>query len=592
MPRLALSFCGPFRWSALSFLLILAMTSLGPGLASAADDCSSVMRVCLREAFQSNGMERTLSVSILRQDDWDDLYNVVIEGSQQFEVQPGEGFRMSVPADGKATYSIQACGGEVLGGRHCTNWTRVVRTYPSVKACNDYANSAIASYVAAQNLGCGFDGGFWVADSQSHLNFCMGLGSNYQSVLQDHAIERASDLGRCQDKVAAAKRANKPVKTTGRPADGSGTGAKADTGWLTCTGGGNMSVETKNTSVMVKFKQAKKPADESAPGPGECAWSYRTFKQGEASRIAFTSTKEMADDLIEAARSGGTFVVAGTSMKAFIMVNTIVEVNGAGAAGPVEPDEVVDVPADEEEPAAPPPGNAQSAECPVGPATVSVASVGEEVLNVRNRAKDGDVIAQVPDGDEVSVVGACLTGGAGFAKGTTLKPKGNNGGNAGGGNAGAQGAGNGWCRISQPHQGCVSAKFLAFGEAQKQGGAGLAKGKTLKPTDNGGGGKKATEAVAFTGNWTVAGDDGTGYSMKMTQKGASVSGSWNGDDGSKGTFKGNVKGNVLRFAWKQADGYSGSGKFVLAGDGSSFDGSYNFGKNPDQVEGSWSGNRR
>ncbi len=591
MPRLQRSLNGPSLWSALTFLVLVAVMSVAPGAARAADDCASVTRTCLREAFWTKDNQRTLAVTLLRQYDKITHYNVIIEGRGQFEVEPGEGFTMAIPDNGQAVYSAQACRLSMSPANYmCETWKQVVRQFPPLSECNHYANTAVALLLQSYGYGCGFKGGFWTDDSQAHLKFCLGLGSDYLNVLREHTSARDREYRACVANVEAAARANRPVKTTGRPKDGSGTGAKADTGWLTCSGGG-MNVQIKNTSVLINFEPAAQPAEQATPGAGQCAWSDRAFKEGESKRIAFSTSKDKADDLIMAARKGGTFVVAGTSMMAFIMVSEIAEVNGAGGAPPAQPDEVVEVP-EEGEPA-PPPGNAQSAECPVGPATVSVASVGEEVLNVRNRAKDGDVIAQVPDGSEVSVVGACLAGGAGFAKGKTLKPNGNAGGNAGGGDQGAAGAGNGWCRISQPHQGCVSAKFLAFDAAPMQGGAGFAKGKTLKPVDNDGAGKKkATQAVAFTGNWTVAGDDGTGYTMKMTQKGASVSGSWNGDDGSKGTFKGNVKGNVLRFAWKQADGYSGSGKFVLAGDGSSFDGSYNFGKNPDQVEGSWSGNRR
>ncbi|WP_292304355.1 hypothetical protein, partial [Mesorhizobium sp.] len=71
-----------------------------------------------------------------------------------------------------------------------------------------------------------------------------------------------------------------------------------------------------------------------------------------------------------------------------------------------------------------------------------------------------------------------------------------------------------------------------------------------------------------------------------------VFGNYQGSDGSAGKIIGEVNGNILRFAWVQRDGTKGSGKFMLADDAQSFDGSYSFGSNPDAVEGSWNGTRQ
>ena len=99
-----------------------------------------------------------------------------------------------------------------------------------------------------------------------------------------------------------------------------------------------------------------------------------------------------------------------------------------------------------------------------------------------------------------------------------------------------------------------------------------------------------TTSATFTGNWSVASEDAA-YKMSMTQTGNAVSGSYRGNDGSQGSFSGTVQGNVLRFKWTQTDGFAGTGKFTLASDGNTFDGSYNFGTNPDVVEGQWGGSR-
>ena len=55
---------------------------------------------------------------------------------------------------------------------------------------------------------------------------------------------------------------------------------------------------------------------------------------------------------------------------------------------------------------------------------------------------------------------------------------------------------------------------------------------------------------------------------------------------------GKIKGNVLRFSFKQADGLKGTGKFTLADDGGSFDGSYAFGSGDEKTQGTWAGQRQ
>jgi hypothetical protein len=571
------------QWKAAAGALLVAMTlAAGAHQARADDDCASFYGTCLREAFSRNGTSRELTVSLLRQHSTIVHYNVIVQGGSQIEVDAGDGFRMTIPEDGKAIYSVQSCANAMLPTNYvCKSWQQIVRIFPPLSTCNDYTNAAVASIVEAQRLGCGFGGGRWNPDSQAHLHACLDQGAGFQSFLDTEATLRAGDLTTCKDNIAAASKPPKPVKTTGRAKDGSDASRPANGGYLTCAGGG-MSVEQKKDSVFVNFAPARQAADRAAPEPGQCAWSDRVVGPEESRRIAFTASKDNADELIEAARNGGTFVVAAIPMKQFMMVNAIVEVEDLNSGPAAAEDE----PAEEEQPPAPEAG--VSADCPAGVATVSTASVGEDVLNVRaTPSASAEVVTQVPDGSEVNVVGACLSG-AGFAKGKTLKPKGE-GGKAKPGKAAQASAG--WCRIDEPAQGCVKAEFLAFGDAPKgMGGAGLA--RTLKPKDEGGDAKKkSNQQPTFAGNWSVSGDDDVTYSMSMKQNGSSVSGSYKGGDGSKGTFKGKLKGNVLRFTWKQADGYSGSGKFALADDGSSFDGSYNFGSNADEVEGSWNGTR-
>ncbi|WP_156938209.1 hypothetical protein [Mesorhizobium sp. WSM3626] len=204
-------------------------------------------------------------------------------------------------------------------------------------------------------------------------------------------------------------------------------------------------------------------------------------------------------------------------------------------------------------------------------ATVVINQPGLDKLNVRS-GPGGQVVGTVPEGGTVSVVGPCgaISGAAGFAK-----PKTQQGGGAGG-----------WCQISAPVHGCVSSQFLAFGgdTGLSGGAAGFAKPKS-KPQ------VPAAAAAGFSGRW-AANADNIAYSFSLKQKGNSVSGNYQGADGSAGNISGKMSGNILRFSWVQKDGARGSGKFVLADDGQSFDGTYNFSNNPDAVEGSWNGTRQ
>ena len=212
-------------------------------------------------------------------------------------------------------------------------------------------------------------------------------------------------------------------------------------------------------------------------------------------------------------------------------------------------------------------GDQAGSSCGGGTATVAINQPGLDKLNVRN-GPDGQVTGTVPEGATVSVTGPCgETGAAGII-------------------ANKQGGGDGgWCRISAPVAGCVSARFLKFGGGAAgfaKSAAGFAKPKTQEPAPMG---------VSFSGQW-AANADNVAYTVSLRQKGNSVSGSYQGSDGSAGTINGKMNGNTLRFGWVQKDGTRGSGKFVLADDGQSFDGTYSFGNDPDAVEGNWNGTRQ
>jgi hypothetical protein len=92
-------------------------------------------------------------------------------------------------------------------------------------------------------------------------------------------------------------------------------------------------------------------------------------------------------------------------------------------------------------------------------------------------------------------------------------------------------------------------------------------------------------AKNFTGEWNT-----NWGPMTLTQTGNSVSGKYSHSDGS---LQGNVSGNVLRFHWAQkGNGTKGGGKFELSSDGSSFKGTWNYDKKPDDGGSSWTGTRK
>jgi hypothetical protein len=221
-----------------------------------------------------------------------------------------------------------------------------------------------------------------------------------------------------------------------------------------------------------------------------------------------------------------------------------------------------------EPPGAPPPLAGQGDGCglPAGMATVVIPDPNLDKLNVRE-SPGGRVIATVPEGSQVSVIGEC---GATLAAGIVAKPQ-------GGGGA------PGWCQIDAPVTGCVSARFLAAGGSAPPGGAaGLAAGKPVIA---------AVEALGFAGTWSTS-VDGIPHAVRLDQNGSSVTGSYQGAEGSAGQIAGTATGNVLRFTWSQNDGQTGAGRFTLSGDGQSFKGSYSFSGDPDQVDGNWTGVRQ
>jgi len=96
------------------------------------------------------------------------------------------------------------------------------------------------------------------------------------------------------------------------------------------------------------------------------------------------------------------------------------------------------------------------------------------------------------------------------------------------------------------------------------------------------------DPLDFAGNWqTILIMNGKrDFPITIVQNGDQATGSFAGN----GKIEGTVSGRVFRFKW-QSDGGTGSGRFVMDEKQRVFNGTYNRGSNPDDVDGTWSGNR-
>ncbi|MEQ1921676.1 MAG: hypothetical protein ABL952_04125 [Pyrinomonadaceae bacterium] len=82
------------------------------------------------------------------------------------------------------------------------------------------------------------------------------------------------------------------------------------------------------------------------------------------------------------------------------------------------------------------------------------------------------------------------------------------------------------------------------------------------------GGKKT---ASFGGTWETVVGSATKYTVRLTQTGNKVTGSYSPRNGK--IFGGLVTGNKLTFKWTQDGGYEGTGEFTLNDDGTGFTGS-------------------
>ena len=163
--------------------------------------------------------------------------------------------------------------------------------------CGAYAQQALGIIQAARALEQKSDGVCtfpnelrWQPDFNAHLGWCL-TDFNLEALSQAETGARAVALDQCQKAIVAAD---------------------ATTGIVSCRGGGNMTgVASKDGFLRIVFERAAAKGDAHQPRDGECAWSNRPFKKGEASLMTYPASSADAEKLLAAA-AGGYFTLRAT----------------------------------------------------------------------------------------------------------------------------------------------------------------------------------------------------------------------------------------------------------------------------------------
>ncbi|MET3596223.1 hypothetical protein ABID26_005640 [Mesorhizobium shonense] len=527
--RTARRFCG--------LLAMLTLMSLPQTRPAHASDCTTFSGVCVDERLTFNGNSRILEIT-LWPDGNTDVFNVIVPGQSQTEWKTGSVLRLAVQPDGTVTYSAQGCYGGKYGlSSSCGNWRQVTRRFPPLHSAST-----------------GRSGGDSTAETGVDRP-----GHDYDRFDLEATI---AGFGPC--KSACESDANCKAWTYVKAGI---QGPKAIC-WLKSA----VPLPTPNGCCVSGVKAGTASAPPPAP--------EKPVKHTGRSNACVAYGDRMTAIAGEARGLGCKFVqIAPWNNPHDYWVQRCVAHSGDGVADSEEAkfkQRLNDCTAAGRGSEGGTPLSSGSGSvgtgtgsCSGGTATVVINQPGLDKLNVRN-GPDGQVTSMVPEGQAVSVTGPC--GENGGAAGIMAKKQ--------------RGGDGGWCRISAPVSGCVSARFLKFGGGAAgfaKSAAGFAKSKGKQTS--------VSAAAGFGGSWS-ANADNVAYDLSLQQNGNGVSGRYQGDDGSAGQITGKVSGNVLRFSWVQKDGTRGSGKFTLAADGQSFAGSYNFGNNPDAAEGSWNGTRQ
>jgi hypothetical protein len=236
---------------------------------------------------------------------------------------------------------------------------------------------------------------------------------------------------------------------------------------ISCQGGPGMTAKLVANRWEIGFMIG----EGNQPNPGECVVGPGRGVMAGETPVLFIPLVANVNLVVEAATKGGTFQLKAQEGNGAFRVTFIGQVNvvdntpltppGGGETG---------------EPAQGGEGEGggmagggegggmavESSSCPAGTATVQTPA-GIDFLNVRETpALDATIRAQVPNGSEVNVIGACIRVAAGLTK-QKVKV-----------------AVEEWCRIDAPNEGCVKGEYLVFGDGIKPGQAGLVAPKKKK----------------------------------------------------------------------------------------------------------------
>ncbi|RWM38868.1 PAN domain-containing protein [Mesorhizobium sp.] len=516
-------------------LAVLTLMSFLQPDAAHASDCTSFSGVCVDERLTFNGNSRILEIT-LWPDGNTDVFNVIVPGQPQTEWKTGSVLKLAVQPDGTVTYSAQGCYSGKYGlSSSCGNWRQVTRRFPPLATANTGRNGGDSTLSTAET---GVDRPGYDYDRFDLEATIAGFGPCKSACEADtncKAWTYVKSGVQGPKAICWLKSAVPPPTPNGCCVSGAKAEAapprQAPEKPIKHTGGSNACVaySDRMSAIAGEARGLGCKFVQIAPWNNPHDYWLQRCVAHSGDGVADSEEARFKQRLNDCKTGGGGSAAAA-----------------AGGGG----------------------GQADNS-CGGGTATVVINQPGLDKLNVRN-APDGQVTGTVPEGQAVSVTGPC--GGTSGAAGIIANKQ--------------SGGDGGWCRISAPVSGCVSARFLKFGG----GAAGFAKSAAgfAKPKEKQ---ISASAAAGFGGSWS-ANADNVAYDLTLQQNGNGVSGRYQGDDGSAGQINGKVAGNVLRFSWVQMDGTRGSGKFTLAADGQSFAGSYNFGNNPDAVEGSWNGTRQ
>jgi hypothetical protein len=98
---------------------------------------------------------------------------------------------------------------------------------------------------------------------------------------------------------------------------------------------------------------------------------------------------------------------------------------------------------------------------------------------------------------------------------------------------------------------------------------------------------------SFSGDWDTVTAAGKRFGMKLIQRRRNVSGTYTHPDGRvAGIISGRVRNGMLIYQWQDEGGQEGSGQFELSDDGNAFAGTWGYGDDAGDVEGSWNGTRK